>query len=663
MNSLQNIAGIGPKTIQKLQKIDITDFIDLVYHFPRDYIDFSHTTTIAKAPIEENITIKAKVVSFKNIYSKNGKNIQIAQVEDGTDNLNLFWINQPYLSKIIKLKSTLNLAGQIKLYKGQKTIFFPKIGSAKTGKIIPIYPETKGLNSSWFNKIISNNFDQISQKIKDKLPLAIRQKYQLPNLITSLQKIHFPKTLSDINQSRERLSVDELLSIHLTSIIQKKHWQTLKSHHQLQFTKDQKNKIDNFIQSLPFKLTTDQKQVWQQISTDLTSTKITNRLLQGDVGSGKTIIAVLASYLTHLNNKMSVIIAPTQILAQQHYQNFKKMLPDVPLQLITATHSKNLSKIKSNTIIISTHSILYHHQSIKNKISLLIIDEQHKFGVEQRGKLLLQKYPPHAITMTATPIPRSIELTILGNLDISTIKKPPKDRIKIKSFLIPVHKQAKCYQWLVDQLKTNQSQAYIVCPFITDSDKMDQVVSVQQEYKKLQNSFPNLKIGLLHGQLKQIDRQNVIADFLDKKYDIVVTTPIIEVGIDIKNANYMIINSADRFGLSQLHQLRGRIGRADKQAFCFFFTSSLNQKSLDRLNFISKNTDCFKIAKHDLDSRGPGTIFSTLQHGFPQLKLSNLSNINLNRKVRSIAKDILKNHPRSIKKILSVNQTRPITQN
>jgi len=663
MNSLSNIAGIGPKTIEKLQKIGIEEPSDLIYHFPRDYIDFTHTSSIDNAPFEENITIKAKLIAFKNIYSRNGKNVQIANVKDNTGSLTLFWINQPYLQKSLKIGSILNLAGQIKLYKGQKTIFFPKIGSNKTGKIIPVYPETKGLNSAWFNKIISANFIQITKNIKDNLPSDIKKNYQLANLTSSLKKIHLPNTLSDIDCARQRLSVDELLNIHLTSILQKKHWQSIQNHHQLKLNKTINNKINNFIKKLPFKLTSDQNKVWSQIQKDLSSKKITNRLLQGDVGSGKTIIAILSAYLSHLNNKISVIIAPTQILSLQHYQNFKKLLPKVPIKLMTAGHSKNMSDIKPNTIIISTHSIFYHYKPIKNKIALLVIDEQHKFGVEQRGKLLNQTSPPHTITMTATPIPRSIELTVLGNLDISTIKKPPKTRIKIKSYLTPVDKQVKCYHWLVRQLQTDHSQAYIVCPFIENSDKMDQVVSVEQEYKNVKNMFPSLNIGLLHGKLKADDKQRVVSDFLKKKYDILVTTPIIEVGIDIKNANYMIINSADRFGLSQLHQLRGRIGRGNKQAYCFFFTSSLNQKTTNRLDFISKNTNCFKIAKYDLESRGPGTIFSTLQHGFPQLKLSNLSDIDLNKKVRTIAKDILENYPKSVNNILSEDLIKPITQN
>lgn len=660
---LQDIAGIGPKTVQKLQKLNITTPYNLLYHFPRDYIDFSHTTIIADAPVEENITIKAKIIDFQNIYSSRGKNIQLAKVSDNTGNLNLFWLNQPYLSNTIRVGQTINVAGQIKFYKKQKTIFFPRIGSTKTGKIVPIYPETKGLNSTWFNKIISKNFNDISQSISDNLPKSILQKYDLPPLITSLKKIHQPQNISDINQARHRLSIDELLNIHLNSIVQKKYWNSLVSHHQLQLTSSHQQKITKLVNNLAFKLTSDQKKVWQQIKNDLTSTKITNRLLQGDVGSGKTIIAILSTYLTHLNNKLSVVIAPTQILAIQHYQNFKKILPKVPIQLITAGQSKQLSKLKANNILICTHSIFHHQKTIKNKVSLVVIDEQHKFGVDQRAKLMDQRHLPHTITMTATPIPRSIELTILGNLSISTIKKMPKRRLAVKSYLVPPHKQTNCYQWLSDQLKKTNSQAFVVCPFITDSDKMNQVVSAQVEYQHIKTVFPNLKIGLLHGQLKQTDKQKIVADFLDKRYHILVTTPIIEVGIDIKNANYMIINSADRFGLSQLHQLRGRIGRGQKQAYCFFFSTSQNQKTLDRLDFISKTHDCFKIAKYDLDNRGPGTIFSTLQHGFPQLKLSNLSDISLNKKVRSISQDILKNHPKLVNKILSIDHVKPTIQN
>jgi len=654
MDSLEKLKGIGPKTIPKLAKLKINTPLDLIYHFPRDYLDFTHTTTIKQAPIEENISLTLKISDFKNIFTSTKKNLQIATAFDSTGQIQLVWLNQPFLTKIIKTGKQISVAGQITFYKNKKTIFFPKIGDTKLKKIFPIYPQTKGLSSNQLNNLITKNLATIIPQIKDPLPISIQQKYNLISTSTSLQKIHQPQNITDINLSQHRLAIDELLSIHLNSLILKHKWRSLTTTHLLKTNKTIDSKIKKLITSLPYKLTSDQRKVWCQVKSDLTSDNITNRLIQGDVGSGKTIIALLACYLAYLNSKLSILIAPTQILAHQHFQNFKILLPKVPIKLITSS-TKPIKILKTNQIIIATHAVFYRQQNLKHKVSLVVIDEQHKFGVDQRSTLLSSPNPPHSLTMTATPIPRSIKLTLLGNLDVSSIKTMPKTRLKPTTFLVPPLKQTSCYQWLYKQLKLNHSQAFVVCPFIDDSDKNDQVVSAQTEYIHLKTLFPDLSIGLLHGQTK--DKDKIINDFIQQKITILVSTPIIEVGIDIPNANYMIINSADRFGLSQLHQLRGRIGRGNKPSFCCLFTSSQNPKTLKRLEFIKNNYDCFKIAKFDLANRGPGTIFSTLQHGFPQLRLANLSDNNQNKLVRLISKDLISNYPKVVDKIIKTSPT------
>lgn len=651
---LEKLKGIGPKTVPKLAKLKISTPLDLIYHFPKSYLDFTHTTTIKDAPIEENVSLTLKISDFKNIFTPTKKNLQIASAFDSTGHIQLVWFNQPFLSKVIKPSQIISVAGQITFYKNKKTIFFPKIGDTRLKKIFPIYPETKGLSSNQINNLVIKNINSIIPQVNDLLPIPVQQKYSLISTPISIQKIHQPQNTTDIALSQHRLSVDELLSIHLNSLILKDKWLTQTTTHLLKTDKTINDKLKALISSLPYKLTTDQKKVWRQIKLDLTSGKITNRLIQGDVGSGKTIIALLACYLAYLNSKLSILIAPTQILATQHYKNFKTLLPNLPIKLITSS-TKSTKITKTNQIIIATHAVFYRQQKLKDKVSLVIIDEQHKFGVDQRSALLSSPNPPHSLTMTATPIPRSIKLTLLGNLDVSSIHTMPTTRLKPTTFLVPVHKQANCYQWLSDQIKTNHSQAFVVCPFIDDSDKNDQVISAQAEFTRLVKLFPDLSIGLLHGQIK--DKDKIINQFLRQKISILVSTPIIEVGIDIPNANYMIVNSADRFGLSQLHQLRGRIGRGDKPSFCCFFTSSQNPKTLKRLEFIKNCYDCFKIAKFDLENRGPGTIFSTLQHGFPQLKLANLSNTEQNNLVRLIAKDIILDYPKLVDQIINTSAT------
>ncbi|MBU0486262.1 MAG: DEAD/DEAH box helicase, partial [Proteobacteria bacterium] len=396
-------------------------------------------------------------------------------------------------------------------------------------------------------------------------------------------------------------------------------------------------------------LTKDQKKVWKEIKTNLISqSHTTNRLLVGDVGSGKTIIAILSCFLAYLNNSLSVILAPTEILAQQHYKTFSKLLKifKINIYLLTSNSKIKIENIKKSSIIISTHAILYKKKSLLKKIALVIVDEQHKFGVKQRSTFNFSQNPPHTITMTATPIPRSISLTMLGNLSISNITTMPKNRLPVKSFLVPNHKKQDCYQWIKKEIKKTKCQAFVVCPFVEESETLTSIKSAKKEFEKFSKKiFPNLKLDLLHGKTKSVKRQQIIKNFQKNKTNILITTPIIEVGIDIPNSTILIIQSADRFGLAQLHQLRGRIGRGQQQSYCYLFTDSDNQKALNRLNFITKHQNGLKIAQYDLKTRGPGEVFSTLQHGFPSLKLANLSNTKLIALSQKILKTIIKNYP------------------
>ncbi len=660
MLSLKDLKGIGPKTILKLTKLNIAKPLDLLYHFPNHYLDFSRITTIAKAEPDSNVSLKLQIIDIKNIYTR-GKNLQIATAKDASGFIKLLWLNQPYILKTLKHHPAVYVAGRVNLYQGTKTIFFPKLSFGLPKVIYPIYPETKGLTSNQLNKIITLNLSHLIPLTKDPLPASLKKTYNLADLDFCLTQVHRPQNSTNIKISQNRLATDELLSIHLQSLQAKADWLSKKSAFPITIDKPITNKLNKFIKSLSFKLTPDQLQTWQDIKNDLTSSKITNRLIQGDVGSGKTIIAFLSAFLNSLNNYSTVIIAPTQILANQHYQNLSKLLPSLPVYKLTSTSKTDLKKLPPNAVIVSTHSILHHFAKFPHQISLVIIDEQHKFGVDQRNQLLNSSDPPHLLTMTATPIPRSVKLTLLDNLDISSIHTMPLKRLKTKTYLVPANKQPNCLDWLKHELLTHQSQAYFVCPIIEKSSFLENVLSAQDSYRYLCHLFPDLKIGLLHGLSK--DKDLIIKKFMDKKFHILVTTPIIEVGVDIKNANYMIVSNADRFGLSQLHQLRGRIGRGTHQAYCCLFSNTLNPKTQKRLNFIKNTTDCFKISRFDLSNRGPGTIFSTLQHGFPTLKLASLDNPAQNLLVRQIAADILENYPKTATQILKHSAPLPVIQN
>lgn len=627
--------GIGSKTFEKLKKLRIHNSLDLLYHFPHRYLDFSRQLPISRLTPNSSITITAKVIKFQNIYTPRGKNLQIATVADSSGSTNLVWFNQPYLASAIKTGLTYSFAGTVSIYKNRPCIFTPEYGQYHTKNIIAVYPETKGLSSRWFRKTIQTHLHLLTQNITDPLPPKFRSDHQLLDLKSALINIHHPSNQPTLQQARLRLAVNEILSLLIRAHL-------LKKHHQLQKPARpfKSYPLSSFIKSLPFRLTPSQKQSWSEIKKDLTSKEhLAHRLLVGDVGSGKTILAVLACHLAHLNHQSSLVLVPTNILAQQHSKNFKKFLPQTPIKLLT---SKNKIKVfPKNPIIIATHAAI-HHPSLP-PISLLIIDEQHKFGVTQRSFLSRQSPPPHQITMTATPIPRTVSLTLLGHLDLSRLDPLPHHQPP-KTFLVPNHKKNDCYQWLSQQIKTTRTQAFIVCPFIEESETLSSVKSAVKEFEHLSAKvFPNLKLGLIHGKTK--NRDQIIQNFLDNKINILVTTPIIEVGIDIPNASTVIIQSADRFGLAQLHQLRGRVGRGSTESYCYLFTESDNDKALSRLNFLAKNSDGQKIADYDLATRGPGEAFSTLQHGFPSLKIADLSDLKLITFAQKILTDLITNYP------------------
>jgi ATP-dependent DNA helicase RecG len=655
VDSLNEIPKIGPKTIVKLNKLGINKPGDLLYHFPNRYIDFSKHSNIFGIKPDENVTITGKIIRFQNIYTRTGKNIQKATVEDLTGQIELIWFNQPYLSQTLKINERLSFAGTCSLYQTNKTIIAPIIGRYNTGKIIAIYPETEGLKSGWFRKVIAENINNLLLNINETLPQSILKKHQLLSLKDSLYQIHQPENAKLLEQSRLRLGIDEILSLQANSYLKKQLW-TSKTPKKVFLSSQKFDKlISNLIKSLPFRLTSSQIEVWSEIKSDLLRNIPTNRLLQGDVGSGKTIIAILGCYLAHLNKSTSLIIAPTEILANQHYETFTKLLK-LPITLLTARSKPELKKLKPGTIIIGTHAAIYRKKVLKNKIGLLIIDEQHKFGVNQRSFLTNTLHPPHCLTMTATPIPRTISLTIMGNLDLSVIKSMPIDRLRVKTFFVPENKYLKCYQWLNEHITKTKEQAFIVCPFIEPSETLQSIKSAKKLYDHLKTDiFPKLNIGLIHGKIRNDTRKDILSEFSKNKIHIMITTPIIEVGIDFPNSTTIIIQSADRFGLAQLHQLRGRVGRGASQSYCYLFSESDNDRALNRLNMMTQTFDGQKIAEYDLATRGPGEAFSFIQHGFPSLKIANFSNLSQTALGQQIIEELTENYPEFDLKLLITN--------
>jgi len=649
MNSLSEIPGLGPKTLEKLKKLNIASPSDLINHFPNRFIDFSKITRISGLEVNSNATVTGKITKFQNIFTRFGKNLQKATVADSTGEINLLWFNQPYLSKNLPVGQIMSFAGTVSLFQNKKTLINPEYGAYNTGKIIAVYPETKGLSSRWFRKTIQANLFSLTQNISENLPPEIIKKFQLLDKKQSYFQIHTPAYINLLNRARNRLAIDEILSLQALSYLKKQQWLSYRPKKIFKSPKTFDTQIDNFIKTLPFKLTESQKNAWKEIRGDLISkTTPTNRLLQGDVGSGKTIIAILSCLLASLNKSVSLLIAPTEILAKQHFDNFSQFLhhQKTKVYLLTAHSKVDLKKVENNSIIIATHAAIFKKSELKKKIGLLIIDEQHKFGVEQRSFLSSSMNPPHCLTMTATPIPRTISMTLLGNIDLSVLDSLPQNRLKIKTFLVPKNKTGDCYQWIRKFIKDTGQQVFYVCPFIEISETLSTVKSAIEEFEHLKTEiFPDLNLDLIHGKMKTADREKIIKNFHDKKTDILVTTPIIEVGIDIPNASVIIIQSADRFGLAQLHQLRGRVGRSINQSYCYLFSESENEKAIGRLNYLALNHHGQKIAEYDLKIRGPGEIFSTIQHGFPSLKIADISNVFLINQCQQILKGIMESTP------------------
>ncbi len=634
---------------KRLEKLGIRKVEDFLFHIPFRYENYSLVSKINRVQPGEIVTIKGTVKEIKNEFTSRWKKIQRASVEDETGELEIIWFNQPYLLNIIKPKSKISVSGKIGLFRNKKTILSPEYEliydededlTIHTGRLVPVYPETRGVSSKWLRRQVFNILKNNKDEIEDFLPEEIKKENNLTALKNALFNIHFPKTIEDVSFAKKRLSFDELFAMQLNSLIRKKSWSNAVIKKPLKI--DCYNKeIENFINNLPFELTNAQKRVVKEIFKDFSLKKPMNRLLEGEVGSGKTIIAAISIYIAYLNGYQSILMAPTEILAKQHNKTIKDLLEPLGVKVELLTSESKLKKNQKFDIIVGTHAILYSKLKQKN-IGFVVIDEQQRFGVEQRSILRKMGQNPHTLTMTATPIPRTVALTMYGDLDLSFLDEMPKGRKKIKTWLVPLEKREKAYKWILDEIIKNKSQVFIICPLIEESENLKSIKAVTKEYEWLKDKiFPNLKLGLLHGRMKAKEKDETLKKFKNKKFDILVSTPVVEVGIDIPNATIMLIEQSERFGLSQLHQLRGRVGRGDKQSYCLLFTSSKNGKTIERLKSMEKIDFGPELAELDLKLRGPGQLYGIMQHGITALKIATFSDFDLIRKTKNEAEKII----------------------
>ena len=642
LTKIEQLKKVGPSYLKRLAQLKIKTIRDLFFHFPHRHDDFSQIIPISQLKEGQKATIQGKILKIKTSQTwQRRMNLTEAIVEDKTGTIRAIWFNQPYLVQTLQQGKTVNLAGKV-VFTG-KTLCLSnpvyeiiKAETIHTGRLIPVYHETAGLSSRYLRYLIKPLLP-LAVQITDFLPEAIKKKFKLMGLAEAIKQIHFPDNSRLAEAARYRLGFDELFLIHLTTLKQKQKLNQEKA----PIIPFEQKLIKSFVKGLPFKLTDDQRKAAWQIFQDLVKDRPMNRLLDGDVGSGKTVVAIMAGLAVAKAGYQVALMVPTEVLAKQHFETFKNFLEKEKIKVGLLTSSNKLKIDKKIDIIIGTHALIQKNVKFDN-LALAIVDEQHRFGVAQRAALQ-EKTIPHLLSMTATPIPRTLALTIYGDLDISLLKEMPKGRQKIITKIVAPIGRQKTYDFIKKQVK-QKKQVFVICPLIDESDKLS-VKSVNQEYKKLSEKvFPQLKIAMLHGKLKPKEKEEIMKKFKEGKIDILVSTSVVEVGIDVPTATVMMIEGADRFGLAQLHQFRGRIGRGKDQSYCFLFTDSPAKKTHQRLKAVLTTDDGFKLAEKDLKIRGPGNFSGIRQWGLPDLTMASLNNLTLIQKTRQAAQKTLEDN-------------------
>lgn len=652
---------IGPKYEKLLEKLEIKTVGDLLYHIPFRYDDYSRKVKIKDAVVGEVVSITGFLGKVTNIATPYGKKLTLAKIVDETDSLSLIWFNQHYLKTTLKENKTYTISGKITLYKNKKCIFSPEFeegeGGLSTGRLVGIYPETAGISSKWLrsrNNDIVNDFE--TNKIGEFLPQEILTENNFPEIAPAFKNIHFPQTLVDAEKARERFAFEEIFLELLKVEKRKQEWKKEKNGCRILYEPHRKI-VDALIQSLPFKLTRSQQKALEQITADLQEETPMNRLLEGDVGSGKTVVSLIVSYLCYLNGYKTILMAPTEILAEQHFATFNTLITqkfDSNIKIVQKTSYKNTDLTQDFDIAIGTHALLYSETPVE-KIGLVIIDEQHRFGVEQRSQLLnmtAENIVPNLLAMTATPIPRTLSLTVYGDLDISVLKPHTQEGRKVQTKVATESQREKLYQWI----KAQNQQTFIVCPFIdqSHSEDFENVKAAEKEFKELQNILPVEQMQLIHGRMKPKEKQLAVDAFKTGKIRYLVSTPVVEVGIDVPEASIMVIESAERYGLASLHQLRGRVGRLGQQGYCFLLSTGSSQKSRERLKYMETINDGMELAELDLKMRGQGDIFGTMQSGVKNFKIASVYDVELLEKAKREAQKYfaeLEKYPPLVEKI------------
>ena len=653
---IQYVKGVGPNRAILLRKLGINNLEDLITYYPRNYEDRGKPISIIDAQDEEEVLIEGVVVSKINEIRTRRRNMTIYKliVRDETESCVMIWYNQAYLKSLFKIGQKCRFFGKISKKAGKIEMNSPVYDfegkDRNTGKIIPIYPLTYKLKQNTIRKIIETGLNLIeNDKLEETLPDYILKENNLIDINSAIKKIHFPENFEDFSKARKRLVYEELMNMQILLLSLKNKYS--KKEEGIRFSKSAK--MSDVINALPFKLTKAQLRVLEEIDRDMESGKVMNRLLQGDVGSGKTAISMIAGYKAVKSGYQMTIMAPTAILAAQHLESFEKTLAPfgIKCELLVGSITKKkkediLERLKNGEIdiLIGTHALLEENVVFKN-LGLVVTDEQHRFGVRQRGIISSKGNNPDVLVMTATPIPRTLALILYGDLDISIIDELPPNRKEIKTHIVRKAKEQGLNSFVREQIKQGR-QAYIVCPLVEDSEEIE-ANSVMKMAEIYQNQvFPDLKVEYLHGKMKAKEKDAIMEDFKNGKIDILISTTVIEVGVNVPNASIMIIENAERFGLAQLHQLRGRVGRGEYESFCFLKCEGKSEIARQRMNVMKETNNGFIISEKDLELRGTGEFFGTKQHGLPEFKIANLfEDIKILKAVQETALKVINEDP------------------
>ena len=650
------VPGIGRAYTEKLSPLGIRTIGDLLYHFPRKYLDRSTVTPIGQAKTGQEVTVVGRVRDVESRTTRSRKNILIVTIFDGTGYLAGVWFNQGYHKERLKEGVEVAFSGRVRYEYKRLQMVNPDYdilgdqGSGSvpeaihTGRIIPVYPGTSGVTSAMLRRFASRALEAFGE-MADPLPGSVREKFGLVDIAGAIREIHFPEGPESLKKARYRALFDEIFIMQAGLALKKKRRER-ESKGTLHAPPGEL--IARFRQSLPFELTSDQERAWGEIASDMGRSVAMNRLLQGEVGSGKTVVAVLALLLSVENGYQGAIMAPTEVLAYQHDNRVRKMLEGLPVSvaLMTGGSEAEVQRAVASgevDIVIGTHALIQKEVRFA-RLGVVVIDEQHRFGVSQRASLERKGAFPHVLHMSATPIPRTLSLTLYGDLDVSVIDELPAGRKGVVTVVADKTQRKGAFAMVGKEVALGR-QVYVICPLVEESEKLE-ARAAEEEARRLAGVFPGYRTGLLHGQMKSEEKRSVMERFQTGEIDILISTLVVEVGMDVPNATVMIVENADRFGLAQLHQLRGRIGRGSERAICVLFADPATDEAKARMKAIQECDDGFALADEDLRIRGEGTLFGTRQSGLPDLKLVRLSrNLDLIRKARQEAFKLVDGDP------------------